>query len=134
MTKQQLREAIRRIIKQELNEALKVKGKEVKSYTQNGDKSYNVVYDDGAKDKIAVSHDDWDKINDANKSSMKENAPVPSKPTPTKEPAVAPGKPAEKKPRRPLGNPNVKPAPKAKATMKEAEMLKQVIKRFKSKK
>ena len=80
MTKQQLREAIRRIIKQELSEA----------------------------------------------------APAPSKPTPTKEPAVAPGKPAEKKPRRPLGNPNVKPAPKA--TMKEAEMLKQVIKRFRSKK
>ena len=84
MTKQELREAIRRIIKQELNE----------------------------------------------------NAPAPSKPAPTKEPAVAPGKPAEKKPRRPLGNPNVQPAPKAKtkATMKEAEMLKQVIKRFKSKK
>lgn len=93
MTKQQLREAIRRIIRQELNEA--------------------------------------------------ETAP--SKPSPTKEPAVAPGKPAEKKPRRPLGNPNVKPQPKAKnvkpqpkaktkATMKEAEMLKQVIKRFKSKK
>ena len=82
MTKQQLREAIRRIIKQELSEA----------------------------------------------------APAPTKPTPTKEPMVAPGKPAEKKPRRPLGNPNVQPAPKATATMKEAEMLKQVIKRFKSKK
>ena len=83
MTKQQLREAIRKIIKQELSEA----------------------------------------------------APAPTKPTPTKEPMVAPGKPAEKKPRRPLGNPNVKPQPKAtKATMKEAEMLKQVIKRFKSKK
>ena len=80
MTKQELREAIRRIIKQELNEA----------------------------------------------------APAPAKPTPTKEPAVAPGKPAEKKPRRPLGNPNVKPQPKA--TMKEAEMLSQVVKRFKSKK
>jgi hypothetical protein len=78
MTKQQLREAIRKIIKQELNEA----------------------------------------------------APAPSKPTPTKEPAVAPGKPAEKKPRRPLGNPNVKPQPKA--TMTEAEMLKKLIKRFKS--
>jgi len=82
MTKQQLRETIRRIINQELNE----------------------------------------------------NAPAPSKPRETPGPAVAPGKPAEKKPRRPLGNPNVNPAPKAKATMKEAEMLKQVIKRFKSKK
>ena len=82
MTKQQLREAIRRIIKAELDE----------------------------------------------------NSPTPSKPAPTTKPIVAPGKPAEKKPRRPLGNPNVNPAPKAKATMKEAEMLKQVIKRFKSKK
>ena len=81
MTKQQLREAIRRIIKQELSEA--------------------------------------------------ETAPS----QPATKPTVAPGKPAEKKPRRPLGNPNVKPAPKAtKATMKEAEMLKQVIKRFRSKK
>ena len=81
MTKQQLREAVRRIIKQELSE----------------------------------------------------NAPAPSKPSPSTKPTVAPGKPGEKKgPRRPLGNPNVKPQPKA--TMKEAEMLKQVIKRFKSKK
>jgi hypothetical protein len=85
MTKQQLREAIRRIIKQELNE----------------------------------------------------NAPAPSKPATSpgvkEPPAKTPGK---KEPRRPLGNPNVRPAPKAKtkATMKEAEMLKQVIKRFKSKK
>ena len=131
MTKQQLREAIRRIIKQELNENLVVKGKKVKTYKQNGDKSYTVTYEDDSTDKIAVSHDDWDKLNDAPKLS--ENAPA--KPAPTKEPAVAPGKPAEKKPRRPLGNPNVKPGPKAeKATMKEAEMLKQVIKRFKSKK
>ena len=66
------------------------------------------------------------------KKELSEAAPAPSKPAPTTKPTVAPGKPAEKKPRRPLGNPNVKPAPKA--TMKEAEMLKQVIKRFRSKK
>ena len=66
------------------------------------------------------------------KQELSENAPAPSKPAPSTKPTVAPGKPAEKKPRRPLGNPNVKPAPKA--TMKEAEMLKQVIKRFRSKK
>jgi len=129
MTKQQLREAIRRIIKQELNENLVVKGK-IKTYKQNGDKSYTVTYEDDSTDKIAVSHDDWDKLNDAPKLS--ENAPAPSKPTPTKEPAIAPGKPAEKKPRRPLGNPNVKPQPKA--TMKEANDLAKIIKRFKSKK
>lgn len=47
-----------------LNEApLTVKGKVVKTYKQNGDKSYSVEYDDGSQDKIYVSHDDWDKIN-----------------------------------------------------------------------
>jgi len=80
MTKQQLREAIRKIIKQEISE----------------------------------------------------NKPAEAPSKPETKPTVAPGKPEEKKPRRPLGNPNVKPAPKA--TMKEAEMLKQVIKRFRSKK
>ena len=71
------------------------------------------------------------------KSELYENSPAPSKPRENPGPAVAPGKPDEKKgPRRPLGNPNVKPAPKAKhkATIDEAEMLKQIIKRFKSKK
>ena len=54
---------------------------------------------------------------------------APSKPE-TK-PTVAPGKPGEKpKPRRPLGNPDVKPAPKA---MNEEEMLKKIVARFKSK-
>jgi hypothetical protein len=49
----------------ELNEDfLTVDGKTVKTYTQNGDKSYNVKYDDGSEDTISVSHDDWDKIND----------------------------------------------------------------------
>jgi len=33
-------------------------------YPQNGDKSYNVVYDDFSEEIISVSHDDWDKIND----------------------------------------------------------------------
>ena len=58
-------------------------------------------------------------------------APAPSKPTEKPGPAVAPGKPGEKpKPRRPLGNPDVKPAPKA--SMKEAEMLDKIVKRFRS--
>jgi len=73
------------------------------------------------------------------KDKTNEAAPAPSKPATapgTKEP---PSKtPDKKEPRRPLGNPNTGPIPaKAKgkkATMKEAEMLKQVIKRFKSKK
>ena len=64
---------------------------------------------------------------------LNENSPAPSKPKEKPGPAVAPGKPGEKqKPRRPLGNPSVKPAPKA--TMSEAEMLKKIVKRFKSKK
>jgi len=85
MTKQQLREAIRKIIKQELSEN-----------------------QPSAPSKPAT------------------------KPDVAEPPVKSPGKP---KPRRPLGNPEVKPGPKAlNATMKEAEMLKQVIKRFKSKK
>lgn len=49
----------------ELNEDhLTVNGKTVKTYKQNGDKSYSVKYDDGTEDVIAVNHDDWDKIND----------------------------------------------------------------------
>jgi hypothetical protein len=63
---------------------------------------------------------------------LNENAPAPSKPSPG--PAVAPGKPdtGKPKPRRPLGNPDVKPAPKAEA--KENEMVKKIVDRFKSKK
>ena len=44
---------------------VKCDGKTVKNATQNGDKSYNVEFEDGSKKKIYVSHDDWDAINDA---------------------------------------------------------------------
>jgi hypothetical protein len=57
------------------------------------------------------------------------NAPAAPKPT-TAPPTTAPGKP---KPRRPLGNPDVKPNPKAKA-MNEEEMLNKIVARFKAKK
>lgn len=126
-----LREVIRETINKILAEGLTIKGKKVKSYKQNGDKSFTVTYEDDSTDKIAVSHDDWDKLNDAPKLS--ENAPAPSKPKPSPEPAVAPGKPStdKPKPRRPLGNPEVKPAPKA---MNEEEMLQKIVARFKSKK
>jgi hypothetical protein len=65
---------------------------------------------------------------------LAENAPAPSKPKPSPGPAVAPGKPdtGKPKPRRPLGNPGVKPAPKA--GLKEEEMLQKIVQRFKSKK
>jgi hypothetical protein len=61
-------------------------------------------------------------------------ATAPSKPQTSPGPAVAPGKPStdKPKPRRPLGNPDVKPAPKAEA--KENEMVKKIVDRFKSKK
>ena len=64
---------------------------------------------------------------------LAENAPAPSKPKPSPGPAVAPGKPdtGKPKPRRPLGNPEVKPNPKA---MNEEEMLQKIVARFKSKK
>jgi hypothetical protein len=38
----------------------------IKSSKQNGDKSYDVEYEDGTKKNIAVSHDDWEKINKDN--------------------------------------------------------------------
>ena len=50
-----------------------------------------------------------------------------TKPT-TAPPTTAPGKP---KPRRPLGNPDVKPNPKA---MNEEEILNKIVARFKAKK
>jgi hypothetical protein len=50
-----------------------------------------------------------------------------TKPT-TAPPTTSPGKP---KPRRPLGNPDVKPNPKA---MNEEEMLNKIVARFKAKK
>jgi hypothetical protein len=150
MTKQQLREAIRKIIKQELNEGLKtVSNPNAGKWRIVNDKTgspmtkefYNSKEEatDAAK-ALGRTNAPGIKIvqlKDTMKVHTNENAPAPSKPATApgvKEPPVkTPGK---KEPRRPLGNPNVKPAPKAvkKATMKEAEMLKQVIKRFKSKK
>ena len=65
-----LRSVIAKIIQAELKrsnsgaEYIEINGKTVKTYTQNGDKSYSIVYDDGTKDIIAVSNDSWDEIND----------------------------------------------------------------------
>jgi hypothetical protein len=66
---------------------------------------------------------------------LSENAPAPSKPKPSPGPTVAPGKPdtGKPKPRRPLGNPNVDPNPKAKKAMNEEEYIKKIVARFKSK-
>lgn len=51
---------------------VKIDGKEVKSFKQNGDKSYSVEFEDGTKTKIYVSHDDWDTLNNANKEKLSE--------------------------------------------------------------
>jgi len=144
MTKQQLRESIRKVIRQELNEGLKTVS------NPNAGKWRIVSIESGApltkefynsKEEAQAAARELGQIKSSGiryvqlKDTMKvhEAAPAPSKPATapgTKEPpSKTPGK---KEPRRPLGNPNVKPQPKA--TMKEAEMLKQVIKRFKSKK
>jgi hypothetical protein len=66
------------------------------------------------------------------REALAEAETAPAKPE-TK-PTVAPGKPGEKpKPRRPLGNPDVKPNPKAEG-LNEDEMLNKIVARFKSKK
>ena len=151
MTKQQLREAIRSIIRQELKEAMPASAKrafekdimndpdyiELKKKIQSRFYSYedpSLEVPNAAKRDYYVKNDrftDIDKFEDEDEE-LAENKPATAPSKPKTEPTVAPGKPAEKKPRRPLGNPEVKPKPKA--TMTEAEMLAKIIKRFKSKK
>ena len=58
-----LRSIISKLIREELNKDSINTNKKVKTYTQNGDKSYNVTYDDGTKDVIAVSNNAWNEIN-----------------------------------------------------------------------
>lgn len=52
-----------------LTETIDIDGNIVKTYTQNGDKSYNVTFDNGIKDIIYVSNDNWDKINQLHKNA-----------------------------------------------------------------
>ena len=146
MTKQQLLEAIRRIIKQELTEG-------TKSTSNPNAGKWRIVTSDKEKpltDEFYDSKAEAEKaakslgqikapgikivqLKDTMKVFTKENAPAPSKPKETPGPAVAPGKPGQKPgPRRPFIKPNVKPNPKA--TMEEAAMLAKVVKRFKAKK
>ena len=46
-----------------IGESVDINGKTVRTYTQNGDTSYNVTYDDGSKDIIYVNNEGWDEIN-----------------------------------------------------------------------
>ena len=93
------------------------------------------MFDAGATEKEVQVKFPQEVINAVNSEADLDeaNAPAPSKPKPSPGPAIAPGKPGEKKDpnRRKIGNPNVKPAPKA---MNEEEMLKKIVARFKSKK
>lgn len=59
----------------DIKSPLSINGKVVASYTQNGDKSYNVAYENGDTETIAVSNDIWDKINalDKNSTSLNES-------------------------------------------------------------
>lgn len=53
----------------DIKSPLSINGKIVASYTQNGDKSYSVAYENGDTETIAVSNDVWDKINALDKNS-----------------------------------------------------------------
>jgi hypothetical protein len=61
---------IEKIIKE--SNGIVIDGKTIKTYTQNGDKSYNVVFDDGTKKIISVSNDVWDDINTLHRNSLSE--------------------------------------------------------------
>ena len=59
-------------IKENTNSSVNINGKTIKDTIQNGDKSYTVTYNDGSKDIIVVSDDNWDIINASYKQSMNE--------------------------------------------------------------
>ena len=47
----------------DIKSPLTINGQTVASYTQNGDKSYSIAYENGDTETIYVSDDMWDKIN-----------------------------------------------------------------------
>ena len=146
MNKNKLKEMIREIVDRVLNEKTygdtneataaqlryAVKPKPKQSDFRKQIIAAKKMFDAGATEKEVKAKFPQEVINAVNsEASLDEaNAPAPSKPSPG--PAVAPGKPdtGKPKPRRPLGNPDVKPGPKA---MNEEEMLKKIVARFKSK-
>jgi hypothetical protein len=62
ITLNELKTLVRQIIKEESENNLVIGGKNVKTFTQNGDTSYAVTFDDGTKRTIYVSNDDWDLV------------------------------------------------------------------------
>jgi hypothetical protein len=65
---------VKQIIKEENNRSIVIGGKSVKTYTQNGDKSYNVTFDDGTKKLIYVNNDGWDEINQLHRDAIGDDA------------------------------------------------------------
>ena len=149
MTKQQLIETIRRVIKHELNEAtnepkddFEIKYRIVSIDNRGRILDYN-YYDtmDDAREAARKLQQDAKIVKIKKPKKISENAPAKEKEKPG--PAVAPKKSPTDKPkkRRSLEpeNPETLPdtPPKAqtkKATMTEAEILSKIIKRFKAKK
>jgi len=69
----EIRSIIKQIIKEELTQnSININGKTVRTYTQNGDTSYNVIYDDGDKGIIYVNDEGWDDINTLHTNSLGE--------------------------------------------------------------
>jgi hypothetical protein len=86
LNESKLRFVIAKLIKEELkrsnisgSEYIEINGKVVRTYVQNGDKSYSVEYDDGTKDIIAVSNDAWSEINDLHMNATNLNEPIEEK-------------------------------------------------------
>jgi hypothetical protein len=74
-------------------------------------------------------------IREAVRKSLAENQPATAPSKPATQPTIHPGKPGtdKPKPRRPLGNPDVKPKPKA-ITENEQDIVNKIVQRMKSKK
>ena len=74
-------------------------------------------------------------IREAVKQALDENQPSIAPNKPGTQPDVHPEKPGTDRPkRRPLGNPGVKPKPKASMNETEQDLVKKIVARFKSKK
>ena len=57
----------------DIKSPLTINGKVVRTYTQNGDKSYTVNYDNGDTETIMVSNDGWDSIDTLRKNATNLN-------------------------------------------------------------
>jgi hypothetical protein len=63
---------LRLMISQLISEILNEDEKTIKSHVQNGDKSYDIIYDDDTRDTIYVNQDGWDELNALPKQNVSE--------------------------------------------------------------